>query len=102
MEENCCYRAHVTTEETDDFSCISFPDSFDAKNLSICNENHNKLTFLSRVLSTLTAPLWINCGLFNIGMNLYGFFTLEFNHMLLFGELWHANARSLISREDDS
>ena len=35
-------------------------------------------------------------------MNLYGYFTLEFNHMLLFGQLWQANARSLISREDDS
>ena len=35
-------------------------------------------------------------------MNLYGCFTLEFNHMLLFGQLWHAHARSLISREDDS
>ena len=40
--------------------CISFPDSFDAENLSVCNENHNELTFLSRVLSTLIAPLWIN------------------------------------------
>ena len=39
---------------------ISFFDSLDAKNLSVCNENHYELTFLSRVLSTLTAPLWIN------------------------------------------
>ena len=31
-----------------------------AGNLSVCNENHYELTFLSRVLSTLTAPLWIN------------------------------------------
>ena len=38
----------------------SFPDSFDAENLSVCNENHYELTFLSRVLSTLTTPLWIN------------------------------------------
>ena len=35
-------------------------------------------------------------------MNLYGCFTPEFNYMLLFDELWHANARSLISREDYS
>ena len=35
-------------------------------------------------------------------MNIYGCFTPEFNHMLLFGQLWHVNARSLISREDDS
>ena len=42
------------------FFCISFSDSFDAKNLSVCNENHYELTFLSRVLSTLIVPLWIN------------------------------------------
>ena len=24
-------------------------------------------------------------------MNLYGCFTPEFNHMLLFGQLWHAD-----------
>ena len=47
-------------ETEDDFFCISFLDSFDAKNLSVCNENHYELTFLSRVFSTLTAPLWIN------------------------------------------
>ena len=35
-------------------------------------------------------------------MNMYGCFTSEFNHMLLFGQLCHATARSLISREDDS
>ena len=45
--------------------------------------------------------LYINYGLFNIGMNLYGCFTPKFNYMLLFGQLWHVNARSLISREDD-
>ena len=33
---------------------------------------------------------------------MHGCFTLVFNHMLLFGQLWHATARSLISREDDS
>ena len=46
--------------DKDDFLCISFPDSFDAENLSVCNKNHYELTFLSRVLSTLTSPLWIN------------------------------------------
>ena len=44
----------------DDFFCISFPDSFDAKNLSVCIENHYELNFLTKVLSTLTALLWIN------------------------------------------
>ena len=44
----------------DDFFCISFLDSFDAKNLLVCNENHYELTFFSRVLSALTSPLWIN------------------------------------------
>ena len=39
---------------------ISFPGSFDAKILSVCNETHYELTFLSRVLSTLIASLWIN------------------------------------------
>ena len=34
-------------------------------------------------------------------MNIYGCFTSEFNLMLLFGQLWHVNARSLILREDD-
>ena len=42
------------------FFCISFPDSFDAENISVYNENHHELTFLSRVLSTLTTPLCIN------------------------------------------
>ena len=28
-------------------------------------------------------------------MNIYGCFTPEFNYMLLFGQLWHVNARSL-------
>ena len=50
------------------------------------------MNFLSRVFSTQTA----------LGMNLYGCFIPEFNHMILFGQLWHAIARSLISREDDS
>ena len=45
---------------------------------------------------------YFNCVLFNIDMNFYGCFTPEFNHMLFFGQLWHANARSLISRDDDS
>ena len=35
-------------------------------------------------------------------MNLYGCFTSEFNHMLLFGQLLHVIARSMKSREDDS
>ena len=35
-------------------------------------------------------------------MNLYGCFTPEFNYVLLFVQLWHAIASSLISREDDS
>ena len=35
-------------------------------------------------------------------MNFHGCFTPEFNHMSFFGQLWHANARSLISRDDDS
>ena len=47
-------------DHEDDFFCISFPNSFDAENLSICNENHYEVTFLSCVLSTLIAPLWIN------------------------------------------
>ena len=47
-------RRRIQRDREDDFFCISFPDSFDAKNLSVCN------AFLTRVLSTLTAPLWIN------------------------------------------
>ena len=47
-------------DHDDGFFCIYFPDLFDAENLLVCNENHYELTFLSRVLSTLTAPLWIN------------------------------------------
>ena len=35
-------------------------------------------------------------------MNFYGCFTPKFNHMSLFGQLWHSDAMSLISREDDS
>ena len=50
----------ILRDREDGFLCISFPDSFDAKNLSVCNEYHYELTFLSRVLSALTAPLWIN------------------------------------------
>ena len=44
----------------DDFFCSSFPDSFYVKNLSVCSEDHYELTLLSRVLSTLATPLWIN------------------------------------------
>ena len=54
------WRRQILRDREDGFFCISFPDSFGAKNLSVCNENHYELTFLSRVLSTLTAPLWIN------------------------------------------
>ena len=54
------WRRRIPRDCEDGFFCISFPDSFDAKNISVCNENRYELTFLSRVLSTLTAPLWIN------------------------------------------
>ena len=54
------WRRWIPRGREDDFLCISLPNSFDAKNLSVCNKNHYELTFLSRVLSTLTAPLWIN------------------------------------------
>ena len=47
-------------DREDDFFCISISNSFDAENLSVCNENHYELNFLSRGLSTLIAPLWIN------------------------------------------
>ena len=50
----------IPRDREDAFIYISFPNSFDAENLSVYNENHYELTFLSRVLSTLTAPLWIN------------------------------------------
>ena len=50
----------IPRDREDGFFCISFPDSFDVKNLSVCNEYHHELTFLSRVMSTLAAPLWIN------------------------------------------
>ena len=50
----------ILRDHKDGFFCISFSDPFDAENLSVYNENHYELTFLSRVLSTLTAPLWIN------------------------------------------
>ena len=45
----------ITRDREDNFFCISFPDSFDAKNISVYNEYHYELTFLSMVLSTLTA-----------------------------------------------
>ena len=54
------WRRQILRDPEDGFFCISFSDSFDAKNLSAYNENHYELTFLSRVLSTLTSPLWIN------------------------------------------
>ena len=50
----------IPRDREDGFFCISFLNSFNAENLSVCNENHCELTFLSRVLSTLTTPLWIN------------------------------------------
>ena len=50
----------IPKDHEDDFFYISFPDSFNDENFSVCNENHYELTLLSRVLSTLTAPLWIN------------------------------------------
>ena len=50
----------IPRDREDDFFYISFSDSFDNKNLSVYNENQHELTFLSRVLSTLTAPLWIS------------------------------------------
>ena len=54
------WRRWIPRDREVGFLCISFLDSFDAENLSVYNENHYELTFLSRVLSTLTAPLWIN------------------------------------------
>ena len=54
------WQRRIPRDREDGLFCISFPNSFDAENLSACNENHYELTFLSRVLSTLTAPLWIN------------------------------------------
>ena len=54
------WHRRILRDREDGFFCISFPDSFNVENLSVCNENHYELTFLSRVLSTLTAPLWIN------------------------------------------
>ena len=53
-------RRRLSGDREDDFFCISFFNSFNAGNLLVCNENHYELTFLSRVLSTLTASLWIN------------------------------------------
>ena len=50
----------IPGDREDDFFCISFSNSCDAGNISVCNENHYELTCLSRVLSTLTTPLWIN------------------------------------------
>ena len=49
----------IPGDREDGFFSISFSSSYDVGNLSVCNENHYELTFLSRVLSTLTAPLWI-------------------------------------------
>ena len=54
------WRRRILRDREDGFFCISFLDSFDVENLSVCNENYYELTFLSKVLSTLTAPLWIN------------------------------------------
>ena len=54
------WRRRISRDREDDFFSISFPDLFNAENLSVYNENHYELTFLSRVLSTLTTPLWIN------------------------------------------
>ena len=54
------WRRGISRDREDGFFCISFPDSLDVKNLSVCNEYHYELTFISRALSTLTAPLWIN------------------------------------------
>ena len=54
------WRRRIPRDREDGFFCISFPDSLNAENLSVCNENHYELTFLSRVLSTPTAPLWIS------------------------------------------
>ena len=50
----------IPRDREDSFLHISFSNSFNVENLSVCNENHYELTFLSRVLSNLTAPLWIN------------------------------------------
>ena len=54
------WKRRIPRDREDGFFNISFPDSFNVENLSVCNENHYELTFLSRVLSTLTTPLWIN------------------------------------------
>ena len=54
------WRRRIPRDREGDFFCISFSDSFNAENLSVCNENHYELTFLSKFLSTLAAPLWIN------------------------------------------
>ena len=53
-------RRQILRDHEDSFFCSSSPDSVYVKNLSVYNENHYELTFLYRVLSTLTAPLWIN------------------------------------------
>ena len=54
------WQRQIPRDREDDFFCIYFPDSVYVKNLFVCNENHYELNFLSRVLSTLTTPLWIN------------------------------------------
>ena len=46
------WRRWIPRDHEADFLCIYFPNSFDAENLSVCNENPYELTFLSRVLST--------------------------------------------------
>ena len=50
------WRRWIPGDRKDGFFCISFLNLFNV----VYNENHCELTFLSRVLSTLTAPLWIN------------------------------------------
>ena len=54
------WQRRIPRVREDGFFRISSPDLFAAENLLVCNENHYELTFLSKVLSSLTAPLWIN------------------------------------------
>ena len=54
------WRRWIPRDRKDDFFCISFLNPVYVKNLSVRNENHYELTFLSRVLLKLTTPLWIN------------------------------------------
>ena len=53
-------RRQIPRDCEDSFLCSSFPDLVYVKNLSVCNEYHYELTFLTRVFSTLAAPLGIN------------------------------------------